>query len=216
MDENAWKPLLTRALAILDDLRARGFGAPDIVMGGGTVLMMRLHHRLSKDVDLFLHDAQWLGLLTPRLNDRAAALTANYAEQANSLKLVLEDGDVDFVVAGDVSEVRPTERLEFAGWSLPLESTEEILAKKLYFRAGTFKARDAFDLVATHRAAPEAALRAIAASAPRHEELSRRLRSLASLSPDAWSADIRPIGEFSNLLPTLFADALALLDLGAR
>ena len=52
MDENSWKPLLAAALAILDDLRARGFGAPDIVLGGGTVLMMRLHHRLSKDIDL--------------------------------------------------------------------------------------------------------------------------------------------------------------------
>jgi predicted nucleotidyltransferase component of viral defense system len=209
MDEDSWKPLLAEALAILDDLRAQGFGAPDIVLGGGTVLMLRLHHRLSNDIDLFLHDAQWLGLLTPRLNDRVAARVVDYAEQANALKLVLEGGDIDFVVAGDVTAVRPSERLDFAGWSLPLESSEEILAKKLYFRAGLFKPRDAFDLAAVHRAEPQAALRALAASAPRRDELKRRLRSLATLPPDA---DIAPLGAFASLARTAVAECLALVE----
>ncbi len=52
MDERIWEGLLSTALAILDDLDARGLGAPDVAMGGGTVLMMRMHHRLSKDIDL--------------------------------------------------------------------------------------------------------------------------------------------------------------------
>lgn len=216
MDENSWKPLLSEALAILDDLRARGFGAPDLVFGGGTVLMMRLHHRLSKDIDLFLHDAQWLGLLTPRLNDRVAARAEDYSEQANALKLVLRGGDIDFVVAGDVTGVKPSERLEYAGWSLPLESTEEVLAKKLYFRAGLLKPRDAFDLVAAHRADPKAARRAIAASAPRRDEQRRRLSALAQLSPETLSADVSAIGDFAQLLPTLAADALALVEEAPR
>jgi predicted nucleotidyltransferase component of viral defense system len=193
LNEDAWKPLLTTALGVLDGLREQGFGAPDIVLGGGTVLMMRLHHRLSKDIDLFLHDAQWLGLLTPRLNDGVAALTSNYAEQANSLKLVLPRGDIDFVVADDVTGIAPNEKLDFAGWSLPLESTEEILAKKLYFRAGLLKPRDVFDLVAAYRANPEAALRAVAASAPRRAEQLRRLKALTGLSREAVTADLSPI-----------------------
>jgi predicted nucleotidyltransferase component of viral defense system len=211
LNEEAWKPLLSAALGVLDDLRARGFGAPDVVLGGGTVLMMRLHHRLSKDIDLFLHDAQWLGLLTPRLNDRAAALTANYAEQANSLKLVLPDGDIDFVVAGRVTAIAPSETLEFGGWSLLLESTEEILAKKLYFRAGLLKPRDVFDLVAAYRATPAAALRAVAASAPRRDEQLRRLKALAGLPREAALADIFPIGEFVGLASTMFAEAAEIL-----
>jgi len=142
LNEDSWKPLLAAALGVLDDLREHGVGTSDIVLGGGTVLMLRLRHRLSKDIDLFLHDAQWLALLTPRLNDRVAALAANYSEQANSLKLVLPGGDIDFVVAGSVTGIAPSERLEFAGWSLLLESTEEILAKKLYFRAGLLKPRN--------------------------------------------------------------------------
>ncbi len=65
MDERIWEELLSTPLAILDDLEARGLCAPDVAMGGGTVLMMRMHHRLSEDIDLFLHDAQWLARLTP-------------------------------------------------------------------------------------------------------------------------------------------------------
>jgi Nucleotidyl transferase AbiEii toxin, Type IV TA system len=185
------------------------------VLGGGTVLMMRLRHRLSKDIDLFLHDAQWLGLLTPRLNDGVAALTANYSEQANSLKLVLPGGDIDFVVAGNVTGIAPTERLEFAGWSLPLESNEEILAKKLYFRAGLLKPRDIFDLVAAYRANPEAALRAITASAPRRDEQLRRLKALKTLPRDAISADIMVIGDFIGLPSTMFDEATEMIA-GAR
>ena len=46
MDEEIWKGLLKTALAILDDLDAHGDGAPEVAMGGGTVLMMRMRHRL--------------------------------------------------------------------------------------------------------------------------------------------------------------------------
>jgi hypothetical protein len=84
-------------------------------MGGGAVLMTRMHHRVSKDIDLFLHDAQWLARLTPRLNERVASMVLDYAEQANSVKLVLAEGDIDFVVAGSVTGVAPKETLDFRG-----------------------------------------------------------------------------------------------------
>ncbi len=87
MDERSWEGLLSTAVAILDDLD-EGLGAPEMAMGGGTVLMMRMHHRLSKDIDLFLHDAQWLFRLTPRLNDRVARMVRDYSEQANSVNWV--------------------------------------------------------------------------------------------------------------------------------
>ena len=179
MREDAWKPLLSAALGVLDDLRARGFGAPSIVLGGGTVLMMRLQHRLTNDIDLFLHEAQWLGLLTPRLNDYAAALAASDAEQANSLKLALLGGDIDFVVAGSVTGIAPNERLDFEGWSLPLESTAEILAKKLYFRAGLLKPRDIFALMATFRSNPQSARRAVRPRRSCAPAVDRRGRGLA-------------------------------------
>jgi hypothetical protein len=47
--------------------------------------MRRHHHRLSKDIDIFVPDPQYLGYLTPRLNAEAESLTTKYVEQANSL-----------------------------------------------------------------------------------------------------------------------------------
>jgi hypothetical protein len=215
MDERTWEGLLARALAILDDLAGRGLGRPEVVLGGGTVLMMRLHHRLSKDVELFLHDARWLSYLTPRLNDRIAAMACDYSEQANSLELVFGEGDVDFIVAGSVTGIAPGEATEFLGRSLMLESTEEILAKKLFFRAALLKPRDVFDLVAASLVFPAAVERAVAASAPRRAEQLNRLRALGALPVDRLSADIAAIGEFAKILPTMIQSAAVLLETGA-
>jgi hypothetical protein len=215
MDDRTWEGLLGRALAILDDLAERGLGRPEIVLGGGTVLMMRLHHRLSKDVDVFLHDAQWLPYLTPRLNDRVAGMVRDYSEQANSIKLVFGEGDVDFIVAGSVTGMAPRESTEFHGRRLMLESTEEILAKKLFFRAALLKPRDVFDLVAASSVFPAAAERAVEASATRRAEQLNRLRALAALPIDRLSADIAAIGEFAKILPTMIQSAAVLLETGA-
>jgi hypothetical protein len=69
-----WKEILASAVEIFEDLEAKGFGMPDAVIGG-TVLMFRFEHRLSKYIDFFMHDAQWLSVLTPRLNDTTDAMT---------------------------------------------------------------------------------------------------------------------------------------------
>jgi hypothetical protein len=212
MDENSWKGLLASALSIFDELESRGTGAPDFALGGGTVLMMRYRHRLSKDIDLFLHDAQWLAYLTPRRNDKVAAMARDYSEQANSVKLVLADGDIDFIVSGTVTGDAPNEMLEFQGRTVPLDSSAEILAKKLYFRAALLKPRDLFDLVATHRADPSAAARALAASAPRRAEQMKRVAALRLAPMTTLEKDIVSLGDFGKFLPTLISDAAALLE----
>jgi predicted nucleotidyltransferase component of viral defense system len=145
---DSWKQILASAVAIFADLEKKGFGSPDVVIGGGTVLMFRFEHRLSKDIDFFLHDVQWLSLLTPRLNDTTAAMVTHYVEQASGIKLALPHGDIDFVVAHPVTEAKAVATLEFMGRTFLLESTEEILAKKLFYRAARFQPRDVFDLVA--------------------------------------------------------------------
>ncbi len=216
MDERTWEGLLASALAILDDVSMQGVRAPDVVMSGGTVLMMRMHHRLSRDIDLFLQDAQWLGRLTPRLNDRVAALARDYSEQANSLKLVMSEGDIDFIVAGSVTGAKPSESLKFRNRQIVLDTTEEILAKKLFFRAALLKPRAAFDLVAASLTFPDAAQRAVEASAPRREAQANRLRALGRLAPDQLSQDIAPIGEFARIMPTMIDSALTLIGATAE
>jgi hypothetical protein len=215
MDERSWESLLASALTILDQLREAGVGSPEVVLGGGTVLMMRMHHRLSRDIDLFLHDAQWLARLTPRLNDRIAEMVRDYSEQANSVKLVLAQGDIDFVVAGSVTGAKPQETIAFGDRKIALETTEEILAKKLFFRAALLKPRDAFDLVAASLTQPVAAKRAIAATVSRRDAQLSRLRAMLHLPPDQLSRDLVPIGPFAGIIPTMISTALAMIEGGA-
>ncbi|MBV9288824.1 MAG: nucleotidyl transferase AbiEii/AbiGii toxin family protein [Hyphomicrobiales bacterium] len=216
MDERSWESLLKSALDILDSVHDPALGSPEVVMGGGTVLMMRMRHRLSRDIDLFLHDVQWLPRLTPRLNERIAAMALDYSEQANSVKLVLSEGDLDFVVAGSVTGAAPRETLEFGGRKIMLDSTEEILAKKLFFRAALLKPRDVFDLVAASLAASAAVERAVEASAPRREAQLSRLRALARAPQSQLAQDIAPLGDFAELIPTMVDAATALIESGGR
>ena len=75
-----WERLFQHALSIIDAAVAAGATQDGWSFGGGTVLMRRHRHRISKDVDIFVPDAQWLGYLTPRLNVRAESLASDYLE----------------------------------------------------------------------------------------------------------------------------------------
>jgi predicted nucleotidyltransferase component of viral defense system len=177
------------------------------VIGGGTVLMFRFEHRLSKDIDFFMHDVQWLSLLTPRLNDTTAAMTTNYLEQGSGLKLVLPHGDIDFVVSGPVTDAEAIESLAFMGRTFLLEATEEILAKELFYRAARFQPRDVFDFVVAIDSDRESAARALAAAASNHDLLTRRLGQLSRLPVDKLAEGILPIDDFSRVVPGMIEAA---------
>ena len=204
---DSWKQILASAVAIFDDLEGKGFGSPDVVIGGGTVLMFRFEHRLSKDIDFFMHHVQWLSLLTPRLNDMTAAMTMNYLEQGSGLKLVLPHGDIDFVVSGPVTDAEAIDRLEFMGHTFLLEATEEILAKKLFYRAARFQPRDVFDFVVAVESDRESATRALAAAASNQDLLTRRLEQLSQLPVGKLAEGILPIGDFSRVVPGMIEAA---------
>ena len=81
-----WQVLFQRALLLVDDIQRHGdLADPFWTLGGGTVLMFRYGHRLSKDIDIFVPDPQYLGYVTPRLSDTAAALTEDYSEMPVSV-----------------------------------------------------------------------------------------------------------------------------------
>lgn len=209
--EESWKRILANAVPILDDLESRHGSAPALVLGGGTVLMLRFRHRLSRDVDFFLSDVQWLSLLTPRLNDVAARLSLDYHEQANSVKLVTREGDIDFIVASSVTQTTPQETISAEGRHFLLDTTEEILAKKLFHRAALLKPRDVFDLVCVHALDPAAAERAVKASSTRRPQLLRRLDDLAKRDPQETGADILPLGIFSDMTAGMIEVAYGLI-----
>ena len=67
--------------------------------------MFCYHHRLSKDIDIFVPDPQYLGFVTPRLSDVAASITSDYVEDQNSyVKLNRPEGEIDFVASPNLTE----------------------------------------------------------------------------------------------------------------
>jgi Nucleotidyl transferase AbiEii toxin, Type IV TA system len=140
-----WETLFRYALDIIDEAARAGHRLGDWTFGGGTVLMRRYHHRVSKDVDIFVPDPQWLGYLTPRLNPVAEGKTGEYVEQAGFLKLYFPQGELDFVVAAPLLP-SPWLPEPIMGRRIRVESSAEIMAKKLKHRGAELKARDLFDL----------------------------------------------------------------------
>lgn len=123
--------------------------------GGGTVLMLRLGHRQSKDIDLFVPDPQYLGYVNPRLSDVAESITTDYDENADFIKLYLKEGEVDVVVGESLTE-QPFDLIEFAGQIVRVETCAEIIAKKIWHRGDRAKGRDLYDLCAVADCEPGA------------------------------------------------------------
>ena len=140
-----WEILLQRALVLIDSTAPAGVPLKNWSFGGGTVLMRRHKHRFSKDVDIFIPDAQWLGYLTPRLNEHAESLTTDYVEDGNSLKLLFPEGEIDFVASQPLTD-NPTNVEQLFGRDVDVETSTEIIAKKIWHRGDQFTARDIFDL----------------------------------------------------------------------
>lgn len=140
-----WEALFPHALTLMDEVKTHGGVEPFWTFGGGTILMLRYDHRLSKDIDIFVPDPQYLGFVTPRLSDVAEAITADYVEQGNFVKLVLEAGEVDFVASPNLTD-DPFEVWDIMGRPVRVETAAEIVAKKLYHRGDRATARDLFDL----------------------------------------------------------------------
>lgn len=166
----AWQALLPRALTLIDEIRVHGGVIdPFWTLGGGTVLMFRHRHRLSKDIDIFVPDPQYLGFVTPRLNNVVADMTADYTEQTSAwVKLQFEEGEVDFVASpnllGDAWET-----WEIDGHAIRVETSAEIIAKKMFHRGDRVTARDLFDLALVIEREPES-LRTASPFLTRHRQ----------------------------------------------
>ena len=67
-----WTTIFPKALSLMQHLETQTT-RPLWTFGGGTVLMLRIGHRQSRDIDLFVNDPQYLGFINPRLSDVARA-----------------------------------------------------------------------------------------------------------------------------------------------
>jgi predicted nucleotidyltransferase component of viral defense system len=176
-----WEILFQRALVLIDEARSVGIPVDDWTFGGGTVLMRRHRHRFSKDVDIFINDPQFVSYLSPRLSPAAESLTADYVEAREYLKLVFPEGEIDFIGSAPLTGA-PAVTEELFGRPFLVETSTEIVAKKVWHRGEQFTARDIFDLAMVSEREPGALTEIVPILRDRSEAiLSRMEKSETSL-----------------------------------
>ncbi len=182
-----WEILFLRALELIDSVGRAGVTLEGWTFGGGTVLMRRYQHRLSRDIDIFLPDPQYLPYLTPRLNTTAESLTSEYIEQQGFLKLFFPEGEIDFVVSGTLTAA-PTAIETVLGRQVLVETSTEIIAKKVWHRGAEFTARDIFDLALVAEREPVALREIEPVLRDRREVILRRIETHGANLRETFSA----------------------------
>jgi predicted nucleotidyltransferase component of viral defense system len=155
LPHGVWQLLLQHAYSLVDEIAAHGIKDPFWTFGGGTVLMLRYGHRLSKDIDIFVPDPQYLGYVSPRLSDVAEGVSDQYVEGPGYIKLLRPEGEIDFVASPNLT-AEPFEMWELLGRPIKVETSAEIVAKKLWHRGDHATARDLFDLTLVIEREPQA------------------------------------------------------------
>jgi hypothetical protein len=146
MENNDWKILFDYAMR---QLHSANIPNEAWILGGGTVLMFNFNHRYSKDIDIFFSDPQYLSFVSPRINDCVEDKLNDFIEQAHFTKLFFSEGDVDFILGRQISSFPPREIVQLPG--VMTEHPVEIITKKIFYRADSFKPRDIFDLATVYR-----------------------------------------------------------------
>lgn len=124
--------------------------------------MIHTGHRLSKDIDAFIDDPQYLSFLSPRLGREAVWDCDAFDEAAHHLRLIFAEGEIDFIVAAAITDL-PSERKtmdvvgEGAGLAsvIAIEHPVETALKKLHYRGTMLKIRDIFDVSVVDSLFPE-------------------------------------------------------------
>lgn len=115
--------------------------------------MIHTGHRLSKDIDAFIDDPQYISVLSPRLGGEGTWACDAYDEAGNYLKLTYPEGEIDFIVAAPITDIPVERKTVDMGDDKPgishmvmVEHAVEIAIKKLNYRGSMLKVRDIFDI----------------------------------------------------------------------
>ena len=147
----SWRLLLSRTIVGLEQLELQGQDVPEWILGGGTALMLHADHRLSKDIDAFIDDPQYLGIMSPEVTDVWDC--RSWDKAAHYLKLRYAEGEIDFVVSGPLThlamtfhEIDLTDLPAKRKVTIEIEHPAEIALKKMHYRPTMLKPRDIFDI----------------------------------------------------------------------
>ncbi len=124
-------------------------------LGGGTGLAISLNHRISYDIDLFFPDFASLKFMYPNKNRKIRALSDDWQQPGNYLKIIRPEGNIDCLVTRSFV-ANPSFSYDFNGRYIPVETPAEIIAKKIHYRGSQFTLRDLFDIAATSKLDPAA------------------------------------------------------------
>jgi hypothetical protein len=190
-----WETLFRYALRAVDSVQGDVFRVENWSFGGGTVLMRRFRHRYSKDVDIFVPDPQYLGYLDPERNDVVERLTSRFVKAETFLRLVFDEGEVDFIAASPVTD-NPRTLESVLDRQVQVDTSIEIVAKKTRYRATGFTARDMFDVALVAEKQPAEVERVRPALQQRRTEILERLNTGDALLRTTFAAldvlDYRP------------------------
>ncbi len=140
-------------------------------VGGGTALEARWHHRDSTDVDLFVDTRDITHTLRENrevLREMLFALTTGSAERFqighDFVQVWLHEAPITLIADRRLTTTPVSDEC-VEGASTRLQSTEEILAKKIHLRileASTLHPRDFYDMLCARELQPAAWKRAVA------------------------------------------------------
>jgi hypothetical protein len=144
-----WQKLLDRALPIIDHVYRETNGP--WTLGGGTAVALRIGHRLSDDVDLFVPGVP-LKEFSPGRNPAAKSYADRCQYPGHYLKFELDEGEIDFL--GPPLQTVPGFTLEpYRNRTIRLETLTEVIVKKIRYRTA-ITARDVFDIACVNRCEP--------------------------------------------------------------
>lgn len=187
-------PALDRAMPDESGSLTSG-GQPRWTLGGGTALALRLGHRISDDVDIFISGVR-LAELTPHKNSAAKTISDKFDWPGHYLKFRRPDGEVDFL-SSPLQTVPGFSVETFRNRQIALETISEVMVKKLRYRSASFTLRDAFDLACVLKAKPETVLTLAAEVA---DTIPRAKLALSSLSNEKVRTVVRAMPAFADVL----------------
>jgi hypothetical protein len=191
----AWRTLLELALPALDEVGA------DVkwTLGGGTGLALKLEHRISYDIDIFLENASHLRSLSPNRNKASRAISDRWQDPGHYLRLEREEGVIDFIVAARLTDLAPW-LCSFKGREVPIEKPAEILAKKLKYRGSRIIPWDIFDILAVHHYDPAIVKVAVAAAPDGARRAIDRIRRIEKRYRETINDEVNPTATGAELL----------------
>lgn len=204
-----WKRLLEIALPALDEAfqNSSNGSTPDWTVGGGAAIGIELGHRNTDDLDIFLQRGN-LKQFLPKNNAAAKAVTSEVQWPGHHLKLELAKGEIDFLAAPLLTEPGYSTK-QILGRSVAFETPEEVIVKKMRYRAATFTARDVFDLAVVYSRRPNLISVLAEEVSDRLPAVRERVRLHAFRGVSALEQQIAPTEFGRTILPEVFglADA---------